>query len=159
MFIRDRAILIKRLVHSTDTFLDQNNYEPTTYLSEKGQLEVFTGCNKNTKTISWERDFFLIVDNNVFATLFFNQDLVTKANDVRLFGDTFYLFFDEDIMDVIQKEKNTRIANTLSRLRVKPSFVESAKYTWVRETGCRGTGHIYFKGLLGFNLYMTSFIC
>ena len=80
----------------------------------------------------------------------------TKANDVRLFTGTFYLFFDEHIMDVIQKKINTRIANTLSRLRAKPSFVESAKYTWVRETGRRGTGYIYFRGLLGFNLYMTD---
>ena len=59
-------------------------------------------------------------------------------------------------MDVIQKKTNTRIANTLSRLRAKPSFVKSAKYTWVRETGRRGTGHIYFRGLLGFDLYMTD---
>ena len=71
-----------------------------------------------------------------FVTLFFRSCLLpnTKANDVRSFDGTVNLFFDEHIMDVIVHKTNKKITNTFSCLRSKPSFVESDKYTSVRET-------------------------
>ena len=45
----------ERLVHSTDTSLDKNNYQPTTSLNGKGEFEMFgylgSKRNKNSKII------------------------------------------------------------------------------------------------------------
>ena len=97
-----------------------------------------------------------------FVTLFFRSCLLpkTKANDVRSFAGTVNLFFDEHIMDVIVNKTNTKITNTFSCLRSKPSFVESDKYTSVRETDHIEVnaffGLMYVRGLLGWNLHKTD---
>ena len=126
----EKKVTRKRLVHSKGTSLDKNNSKPTTYLNGKGHFEVFTGylgpkSNKNTKPISWESDFPSISGRQrACDTVFQPRSCLlpnTKAvNDVRSFANTFHLFFDEHIMDVIVNKTNTKIANTLSRLRPKP---------------------------------------
>ena len=87
----------------------------------------------------------------------------TKASNIETFDDTFHLFFDDEIMDMIVHNTNNKIRETLSRLRNNhPAFINSNKNPYVKETDHIEInalfGLIYQRGLLGMNLRRVDYL-
>ena len=53
----------------------------------------------------------------------------SRAKNIENIGDTFHLYFDNDIMDKIIDCTNTKINETIARLQRSDNFNESSKYT------------------------------
>ena len=69
----------------------------------------------------------------------------TKASNVETFEETFHLFFDDEIMDMIVHNTNNKIRETLSCLRNNlPAFINCNKNPYVKETD-----HIEINALFG----------
>ena len=86
--------------------------------------------------------------------------LFPRANNIENIEDTFYLYFDNDVMDKIVDCTNTKINEIIARLQQSDNFNESSKYTWIKKTD-RGEidalfGLMYFRGILEVNLHMTD---
>ena len=162
----------KHLVHSIDSSLDESNFEPIVYVNRNGNFETFTGylgpkTNKNTKTISWDSEFPSVTGrqrtcdtiHRPISCLLPN----TKASNIETFDDTFHLFFDDEIMDMIVHNTNNKIRETLSRLRNNHSaFIKSNKNPYVKETDHIEInalfGLMYLRGLLGMNLQRVDYL-
>ena len=89
-----------------------------------------------------------------------NKLLFPRANNIENIEDTFYLYFDNDVMDKIVDCTNTKINEIIARLQQSDNFNESSKYTWIKKTD-RGEidalfGLMYFRGILEVNLHMTD---
>ena len=87
----------------------------------------------------------------------------TKASNIETFDDTFHLFFDDEIMDMIVHNTNNKIRETLSRLRNNhPTFINSNENPYVKETDHIKInallGFIYLRGLLGMNLQRVDYL-
>ena len=87
----------------------------------------------------------------------------TKASVIETFDDTFHLFFDDEIMDMIVHNTNNKIRETLSRLRNNhPAFISSNKNPYVKETDHIEInalfGLLYLRGLLGMNLQRVDYL-
>ena len=87
----------------------------------------------------------------------------TKASVIETFDDTFHLFFDDEIMDMIVHNTNNKIRETLSRVRNNhPAFVSSNKNPYVKETGHIEInalfGLMYLRGLLAMNLQRVDYL-
>ena len=84
----------------------------------------------------------------------------SRAKNIENIGDTFHLYFDNDIMDKIIDCTNTKINETIERLQQSDNFNESSKYTWVEKPERVEIdalfGLMYFRGILGVNLHMTD---
>ena len=162
----------KRLVHSKDSSLDESNFEPIVYVNRNGNFETFTGylgpkTNKNTKTISWDSEFASVTGrqrtcdtiHRPISCLLPN----TKASNIETFDDTFYLFFDDKIMNMIVHNTDNKIRERLLRLRNnRPAFINSNKNSYVKETVHIEInalfGLMYLRGLLGRNLQRVGYL-
>ena len=87
--------------------------------------------------------------------------LFPRANNIENIEDTFYLYFDNDVMDKIVDCTNTKINETIARLQQSDNFNESSKYTWIKKKTDRGEIDalfwlMYFRGILEVNLHMTD---
>ena len=135
-------------------------------------METFTGylgpkTNKNFKTISWDSEFPSVTGrqrtcdtiHRPISCLLPN----TKASNIETFDDTFHLFFDDEIMDMIVHNTNNKIRETLSRLKNNhPAFINSNKNPYVKETDHITInalfGLMYLRGLLGMNLQRVDYL-
>ena len=92
----------KGLVHSIDSSLGEINFESFVYVNRNGNFDTFTGyfdlkANKNTKKISWDRDFSFITGrqrtgdaiHRPISSLLSN----TKESNIEPFHDTFHFIF------------------------------------------------------------------
>ena len=87
----------------------------------------------------------------------------TKASNKETFDDTFHLFFNDEIMDMIVHNTKNKIGETLSRLRNNhPAFINSNKNPYVKETDHIEInalfGLMYLRGLLGMNLQRVDYL-
>ena len=87
----------------------------------------------------------------------------TKASNIETLDDTFHLFFDDEIMDMIVHNINNKIRETLSRLRNNhPAFINSNKNPYVKETDHIKInalfGLMYLRGLLGVYLQRVDYM-
>ena len=87
----------------------------------------------------------------------------TKASNIETFDDTFHLFFDDEIMDMIVHNTNNKIRETLSPLRNNHSaFINSNKNLYMKETDHIKInalfGLMYLRGLLGMNLERLNYL-
>ena len=162
----------KRLVHSIDSSLDESNFEPIVYVNRNGNFETFTGylgpkTNKNTKTISQDSEFPSVTGrqrtcdtiHRPISCLLPN----TKASNIETFDDTFHLFFDDKIMDMIVHNTNNKIREILSRLRNNhPAFINSNKNPYVKETDHIEMNALsrlmHLRKLLGMNLQRVDYL-
>ena len=86
----------------------------------------------------------------------------TKTSNIGTFDDTFHLFFDDEIMDMIVHDTNNKIRET-SRLRNNHlAFIKSNKNPYVKETDHIEInalfGLMYLRGLLGMNLQRVDYL-
>ena len=87
----------------------------------------------------------------------------TKVSNIQAIDDTFHLFFNDEIMDMIGHNTNNKITKTLSRLRNNhPAFIKSNKNPYVKETDHIEInalfGLMYLRGLLGMNLQRVDYL-
>ena len=87
----------------------------------------------------------------------------TKASNVETFDDTFNLFFDDEVMDMIVHNTNNKTRETLSRLRNNhPAIINSNKNLYVKETDHVKINALfelmYLRGLLGMNLQTVDYL-
>ena len=162
----------KGLVHSIDSSLSEINFEPFVYVNRNGNFETFTGyfdlkANKNTKKISWDKDVSFITGrqrpcdaiHRPISFLLSN----TKASNIETFDDTFHLFLDDQIMDMIVHNTNNKMRERLSRLRNNHSaFINSIKNPYVEETDHIETNALFglmcLKGILSMNLQRVDYL-
>ena len=98
--------------------LNEIKFEPIVYVNRHGNFETFAGyfgpkANKNTKKISWGSELSFVAGrqrtcdriHRPISTLLSN----TKASNIETFDDTFRLFFDDQIMDMIEDNTNNKV--------------------------------------------------
>ena len=116
----------KRLVHSIDSSLDECNFEPIVYVNRNGDFKTFIcylglKTKNNTKKISWDSEISSVTGRQGTCDTIHRPIRYllpnTKALNIETFDDTFHLFFDDEIMDMIVHNINDEIRETLSRLR------------------------------------------
>ena len=86
-----------------------------------------------------------------------------KTSNIETFENTFDLFFDAEIMDMIVHNNKNEIRETLSRLRNNyPAFINTSKSPYVKETDHIEIyalfGLMYLRGLLGINLQGVDYL-
>ena len=86
----------------------------------------------------------------------------TKAIDAENFDDLFYLFFDDEIMNIILYHTNNKIKDIISHLKKNRKFVENlSKYPQIKETDIIEInalfGLMYLRGLLGMSLQRIDY--
>ena len=133
----------KRLVHSIDSSLDESNFEPIVYVNRNGNFETLTGylgpkTNNNTKTMSWDSEFPSVTGRQRTCDIIHRPISCllpnTNASNIETFDDTFNLFLDDEIMDMIAHNTNNKIRETLLRFRNNhPAFANSNKNAYVKE--------------------------
>ena len=116
----------KRLVHSIDSSPDECSFEPIVYVNRNGNFKTFIcylglKTKNNTKKISWDSEISSVTGRQGTCDTIHRPIRYllpnTKALNIETFDDTFHLFFDDEIMDMIVHNINDEIRETLSRLR------------------------------------------
>ena len=83
-----------------------------------------------------------------------------RPNNIENIEDTFYFYFDNDIIDKIVDCTNTRINETKARLQRTGNFNESSKCKYVKKPNSVEIdalfGLMYLRRILKVNLYMTD---
>ena len=83
-----------------------------------------------------------------------------RPNNIENIEDTFYFYFDNDIIDKIVDCTNTRINETKARLQRTGNFNESSKCKYVKKPDSVEIdalfGLMYLRRILKVNLYMTD---
>ena len=112
---RHRKILTSsRLVHSTDSALDPDNYDEITYLNKGGCQETFVGLesNKATEKIFWSSDVpscsgWLRLCDIIPGGK--HSILLGAAKHKETIEDDFDLLFDEEMFSLIESKTNEKI--------------------------------------------------
>ena len=127
-----------RNVHDTDSSLFENNHKEIVYVNKGGVLVELCGYlgpkkDKNTKKIWWSSEHPVATGRlrkcDTISGRISCLAPNSRANNIENIEDTFHLYFNNDIMGKIVDCTNTRIYETIARLRRSGNVNESSKYT------------------------------
>ena len=95
--------------------------------------------DKNTKEIYWISGHPVVTGRqqkcNTISGRISCLAPYSRVNILENIKDTFYLYFDTDVMDKIVDCTNTSINETIARLQRSNNFNESSKSTLIKKTG------------------------
>ena len=139
-YVPRKQFTCNRNIHDIDSSLDGNNQEEIVYMNKDGVLEELCGYlglqkDKNTKKIRWSSEHPIITGRQRKCDTISGRISClapnSRANNTENIEDTFHLYFNNDIMGKIVDCTNTRINETIARLRRSGNVNESSKYTWI----------------------------
>ena len=95
--------------------------------------------DKNTKEICWSSGHPVVTGRQRKCDTISGRISClapySRVNILENIKDTFYLYFDTDVMDKIVDCTNTRINETIARLQRSNNFNESSTCTLIKKTG------------------------
>ena len=156
-----KILTSSRLVHSTDSSLDPDDYDEITYLNKDRCWETFVGylgpkSNKAAEKIFWSSDLPScsgwqrqcdIIPGGKYSIL------LGRAKHIETIEDAFDLLFDEEMFSLIESKTNEKIRKRTETLtKHKEHLSESSKYPWIKTTNIFELraliGLLYFRDLL-----------
>ena len=162
---RRKQLTYTRRVHSIDTSLCEDNFEPVelpverktivgfvpSLTKKKGDKEEVKFVNQPTKTTGRQSSRDVIPNR---------PGLAEKAKDIENEIDAFRVFFDDNIIDTIVTNTNKRINMSIEKIPVET--VESGKFPHIKPIDridlLATIGLMYFRGLYRGNQHSVNLL-